>query len=404
MTHSPVPISDALHASSDSVRALQSAVANPSRIVVALELAVVVPTYNERANIPVLIERLERVLSGVRYEVIIVDDDSPDGTAAAVREIARYRENVRIIRRINRRGLASACLEGMLSTAADYVAVMDGDLQHDEQILLAMFQRASTGKLDLVVASRNLEGGSMGEFSKLRTWISNAGKSLSRLVVQTTVSDPMSGYFLVDRRVVEEAIYRTSGVGFKILLDLLASVRRPLAVAEVPYTFRMREAGESKLDANVGLEYIYLLLDKMIGRFVPVSFVLYSLVGAAGVLLHLGTLQLLGSLEFQTAQLIATAVSMTFNFVLNNAVTHRAVRLRGRGQWLWGLATFYAGCSVGALVNLSVAAKLLEAGFPRLAAGFGGLVLSSVWNYGVTSVITWRRSAKTIDQRQNQPS
>jgi dolichol-phosphate mannosyltransferase len=376
---------------SASLQALGAAVAADT-----LELAVVVPTFNERGNVPAIVQRLARVLAGVSYEVIIVDDDSPDGTAEAVREIALHQRNVRIIRRVGRRGLASACLEGMLSTAAPYIAVMDGDLQHDENILPRMLARAREDALDIVVASRNVEGGSMGRFSRGRVWLSGLGLKLSRLILHSTVTDPMSGFFLADRRFIDEAIYRTSGVGFKILVDLLASVRRPVKLAEIPYTFRLREAGESKLDLAVNFEYLYLILDKLIGGVIPLRFAMYALVGAAGAVLHLAVLGLLylgGSASFQTSQLTATFLAMTFNFLLNNLFTYRDARLRGK-RLFTGLLTFYLACSIGSAINLRVADTLLSHAVPWLLSGLAGLAISSVWNYGVTSVTTWRRQRR----------
>jgi dolichol-phosphate mannosyltransferase len=358
-----------------------------------LELAVVIPTFNERANVAIIIARLADVLAGIAYEVIVVDDDSPDGTWEEVREIGARQRNVRVLRRIGRRGLASACLEGMMATAAPYIAVMDGDLQHDETVLPQMLARAREHNVELVVASRTAEGGSMGDFSPKRVWLSSLGRKLSAFILHTDISDPMSGFFLVDRRLVDEAVYRTSGVGFKILVDLLASVERPVRCAEVPYTFRLREAGESKLDAAVGLEYIYLLLDKLVGSVIPLRFAMYGLVGAAGAVLHLAVLGLLYAgrgLSFTTSQVAATVIAMTFNFLLNNFFTYRDARLRGR-RLIAGLVTFYAACSIGSAVNLSVARDLLERGVPWLLSGLAGLAISSVWNYGVTSVTTWRR-------------
>ena len=377
-----------------SLQALGSAAAAKS-----LELAVVIPTFNERANIPVILERLAHVLAGIEYEVVIVDDDSPDGTSETVREIALCQRNVRIVRRVGRRGLASACIEGMLATAAPYIAVMDGDLQHDETILPRMFARARQDSLDVVIASRNVEGGGMGRFSRGRVWLSGLGLKLSRLVLSTPVSDPMSGFFLVDRRFVNDAIYRTSGVGFKILVDLLASVQRPVKLAEIPYTFRLREAGESKLDLAVNLEYLYLVLDKLIGRVIPLRFAMYTLVGTAGALLHLGTLGLLylgRHASFQTAQIAATFLAMNFNFLLNNLFTYRDARLRGR-RLVAGLFTFYVACSIGSAINLSVSEALLARSVPWLLSGLAGLAISSVWNYGVTSVTTWRRQRRALN-------
>lgn len=356
------------------------------------ELAIVIPTYNERANVAELTARLEKSLSGVRFEVLFVDDDSPDGTAQAVRELAASRPWLRVIQRIGRNGLASACIEGMLACAAPAVAVMDADLQHDESILREMFDTLRKGGYDLVAGTRNSSGGSMGEFASWRVRLSNWGWRISRLVTRSELSDPMSGFFVVSRPFLNEVVHRTSGVGFKILVDLLASSTRPVRIAEVAYRFRNREHGESKLDLNVGLEYLYLVLDKLFGDRVPVRFVLYALVGTAGVALHLSILGALmrARVSFTEAQMAATGIAMTANFLLNNLVTHRDARLRG-WRLLPGLATFYAACSIGFFTNLGIARQMLDHGFGWLWAGAAGLAVSSVWNYGVTSVFTWRR-------------
>jgi dolichol-phosphate mannosyltransferase len=209
----------------------------------------------------------------------------------------------------------------------------------------------------------------------------------------------MSGFFLADRRFIDDSIYRTSGVGFKLLVDLLASATRPVKLAEVPYTFRLREAGQSKLDVMVGLEYLYLVLDKLTGGLIPPRFAMFTVVGAGGVVLYLATLGLLhvsGRVSFQTTQVAATAVAMTANFLLNNLFTYRDARLRG-SRLLTGLLTFYAACSIGAAINLSVSGDLLRRGLPWVLSGLAGLAIGSVWNYGVTSVTTWR--AKRRRQR-----
>src|SRR5579883_2692252 len=230
-----------------------------------LELAVVVPTFNERENIAPVLDRLAFALEGIRYEVIFVDDDSPDGTANAVREIARTNPRVRVLQRILRRGLASACLEGMMATPAPYIAVMDADLQHDERILPRMLAKLKEERLDLVVATRNAAGGSKGSFARHRVLLSDLGHRLSLWISHTEISDPMSGFFVLTREYLEEVVRSASGVGFKILLDLVASARRPVRVGEVAYTFRNRLHGDSKLDVVVSLEYLELLLDKILG-------------------------------------------------------------------------------------------------------------------------------------------
>ena len=353
-----------------------------------LELAIVVPTLDERENVVELIRRLESVLVDIDYEVIVVDDDSADGTPDAVRELARRDPRVRLLQRVGRRGLSSACVEGMLATAAPYVAVMDADLQHDETILPAMLAKLKAENLDLVVGTRL----STGEgFAPSRQRLSKFGTRLSRMVSRHELSDPMSGFFMLDRRYLDEVVHSLSAVGFKILLDLVASARRPVRVGELPYRFRSRLHGESKLDIVVAVEYLQLLADKMIGGVVPPRFILFGLVGALGVLLHLAVLYaMLTRLSFGWAQLVATVVVMTTNFFLNNAFTWRDHRLRGAAAF-GGLLKFYAACSIGALLNLEVASAAKDYGAPWYVAGFAGLVVGSVWNFAVTAATTWRR-------------
>lgn len=359
-----------------------------------LELAVVIPVYNESANVRPMLECLGNVLGDIEYEVIFVDDDSPDGTANLVRSIALENPDVRVIQRIGRRGLASACIEGMMATAAPYIAVMDADLQHDETILPVMLAKLKADKLDLVVATRNSEGGSMGEFSEARVRLSDTGRRLGALIARADLSDPMSGYFVLDRRFLAEVSRSLSGVGFKILLDLVSSSKRPVRFAEVPYRFRNRLHGESKLDILVALEYLQLLLDKSIGNYVSPRFVMFGFVGAAGVAIHLAILFALrnfGHRSFVFSQAVAAVVVMTLNFFLNNAITYRDLRLKG-GHLILGLASFYLACSIGAVINLRIGTFVLDNGLPWFIAGFLGLVAGSVWNYAVSGIITWRRS------------
>jgi dolichol-phosphate mannosyltransferase len=371
----------------------------------ALELAVVIPTLNERENVHPVLENLAKALEGIQYEVIFVDDDSADGTADCIREIARSNPHVHVLQRILRRGLASACIEGMMSTSAPHIAVMDADLQHDERILRQMFAKLISDRLDLVVATRNALGGGMGEFSWHRVILSNLGHRLSRWISHTDLSDPMSGFFVLTRDYLEEVVRSTSGIGFKILLDLVASSKRPLRVGEVPYTFRERLYGSSKLDIVVGLEYLQLLLDKKIGNLVPVRFLLFSTVGAIGVLLASVLLYVLVSvfsMDFLKAQAITTFVAMTGNFFLNNNMTYRDRRLKGR-RIFTGLAMFYLACSFGAVINLRIAASGKDLGLPWYVAGACGLAVGAVWNYGITSFTTWRKTRLRSARRPIEP-
>lgn len=357
-----------------------------------IELTLVVPTYNERLNVKPFLERLARAIPEISYEVVFVDDDSPDGTAELIRGMAQADQSIRVLQRIGRRGLASACLEGMLASSSPYICVMDADMQHDESIITTMLRRLREDDLDIVVGSRNIEGGSMGTFSRHRVWLSSLGKKISWRVCRCEIQDPMSGFFLLKRSLLMEVVYDVSSIGFKILVDLLASAKRPLRLVEVPYTFRSRELGESKLDLLVGLEYLQLIIDKLIGRYIPASFILFALVGGFGVICYTAVLSmlLLGFHQgFGKSQLVAAAVAMTINFLLNNLITYRDRRLAG-WRLVRGLFLFYAACSVGLVINWKIAELTFNAGLHWLLAGFAGLVVGSVWNYGATNVLTWR--------------
>ena len=359
----------------------------------SIQLAVVIPTLNERENVGPMFAGLDKALAGIAWEAIFVDDNSPDGTAVAVRELGQRDPRARILQRVGRRGLSSACIEEILSTAAPFVAVSDGDMQHDETVLPRMLALAQTGRFDIVIGSRNIEGGSMGDFAANRVWLSNMGSQISNFVCKCRVSDPMSGYFLVTQEFFQSVARRLTGTGFKILVDLLASAERPVRVAEVPYHFRARRMGVSKLEVNVELEYLFLLVDKFAGGVIPTRFVVFVLVGSLGFVLHMAVLAALhfeSRASFAAAQTIATFTAMTFNFLLNNAVTFRDRQLRG-WRMLHGLLVFYAACSLGALVNVSFADFLLKAGLAWYLAGICGLAITSVWNYAVNTVLTWRR-------------
>lgn len=362
-----------------------------------IELAVIIPTYNERDNILPLLNALSDALSGDAWEIIFVDDHSPDGTAESVRRLAAVDRRIRVIERIGRRGLSSACIEGMLSTPAAYLAVMDADMQHDESILPQMLKAMKAHEPDLVVASRNVEGGSMGEFAAGRVLLSQIGARLVRYACRLDVSDPMSGFFLVNRTFFRLVAHRLTGTGFKLLVDLLASSPRPVRIIEAPYCFRNRTRGASKLDLTVQLEFLYLIVDKLIGSVIPTRFVLFLLVGLSGVLVHFTAFSLSfrqAHWSFFTSQCVSTFVAMTFNFLLNNAVTFRDRRLHG-WRLIAGALKFYGACSIGAFINLRLADFLHTAGSPWYLAGLSGATVSALWNYGVNEALTWGRARKS---------
>jgi dolichol-phosphate mannosyltransferase len=361
-----------------------------------LKLSVVIPTFNESANVRELLRRIEASLGVEGWELIVVDDDSPDGTASLVREIARSDNRVRVLQRIGRRGLSSACIEGMLASSAPTIAVMDADLQHDETRLPVMLAEMNRHGADMALATRYAGGGSTGEWDQTRAGMSRLATFVSRLVLKQPVSDPMSGFFMLRREVLDATVRGLSALGFKILLDILATSHAPLRIVEVPYTFRDRFAGESKLDSLALWDFGMLLADKTIGRYVPVRFVAFTIVGGLGVFVHMVALSVCLKglrLEFVPSQAIATFTAMIFNFAVNNALTYRDRRLRGL-RWWTGLATFVVACSIGAIANVGVANYLFLGNTQWAVAALAGVAVSAVWNYAVTKMYTWGARAK----------
>jgi dolichol-phosphate mannosyltransferase len=358
-----------------------------------VELSVVVPTFNERANLPVLVEKLRGCLVGVSWEVIVVDDDSPDGTAQVAAELAAAEPRVRCLRRIGRRGLASACIEGLLASTAPYLAVMDADLQHDESLLPRMLGILRAAEADVVIGSRYLRGTGVPGWDPRRQGMSRLATRLARLVLRVDVSDPMSGFFMLRREAFEDAVYGLSGIGFKLLLDILSASPAPLRVRELPYRFRDRLSGESKLDSRAVQDFLLVLLDRAIGRWIPPRFALFALVGGLGVVVHMSVLALLLEglgVGFAASQTVAALAAMTGNFALNNELTYRDRRLRGR-RWLGGWLSFALACSVGALANVGVAATLFANATNWVLSALAGILVGAVWNYAVTAFYTWNR-------------
>jgi len=363
------------------------------------QLAVIVPTYNERDNVVSLYDLVSKALGDIPFEFTVVDDNSPDGTAAVVKELARRHANVRCIHRIGRRGLSSAVIEGISASAAPYFAVIDADHQHDERILPQMLDRALAGD-HIVVGTRYNSGGGVGEgLSKTREAGSRLATRLSGLVTGKALSDPMSGFFLMRRDVFDEIAPSLTNEGFKILLDIIVSSGRArsrrgkdLQIGEVPYTFRPRHAGESKMSSLVVVQFLGLILSKLTGGLLPASFLLFGLVGGLGVFVHMGTLWASAAwfdFNFFWAQLAATIVAMTFNFVVNNELTYANKKLRG-WRYFTGMLTFYAVCSIGAIANVSVANWIYVLDHSFWIAGLAGVLMSVVFNYSVTKVFTWR--------------
>ena len=354
-------------------------------------VSIVVPTLNERDNVEVLFARLSERLGSLPWEMIVVDDDSLDGTWAWARAQARSDVRLRCLRRVNRRGLAGACVEGMLSSSAPVVVVMDGDLQHDETILPSMVKIIVDGEADLVVGTRHEQLAPEQAFGRARAWLSAAGTLMARAVTTQVVSDPMSGYFAIRQNLCEALAPRLGTEGFKILLDILSKAPAGLRVMEVGYGFGRRLSGTSKLDARVLVDYLGLLIHALSRERVPPRFGAFLLVGSSGLVVHACVLQGLHGAwpqaGFYGVDLLATYGAMGTNFLLNNLLTFRDQRFRG-WRMILGMGRFAAVCSIGVIAGLSVSTWILDPARWWLA-GLSGALVSAVWNFGASSALVW---------------
>ena len=356
------------------------------------ELTVVVPTYNEAANVAPLVGKLDKALKGVRWQVIFVDDDSPDGTAQQVKALAQKDPRVACLRRVGRRGLAGAVVEGALASAAPFVAVIDGDMQHDERLLPAMLKALRRDQADLVIGSRYLEQESrvISGLDARRAWGSRLANWLGRRALSVDLTDPVSGFFMARREVIDRVAPKLTPSGFKVLFDLIASQPAPLRCVELAYEFRPRVAGESKLDNGVVAQYLSLLASKMTRDLISPRVLMFGAVGASGVAVHLTVLTLVRRLgtDFLDAQTIAAVVAMTSNYLINNAVTYRDRRKRGLAL-LTGYVRFCLLCAAGLAANVAVATLVRQYVPYDWVAGLAGAGVGAAWNYVTTALAVW---------------
>jgi len=363
----------------------------------APDVSIIIPTYNERSNIGPLVDAVREALGDIPWEMIIVDDDSPDQTFSEVSRLAREEPRLRCLRRVGRRGLASAVIEGALVANGGAIAVMDADFQHDERILRQMYEKLTGSGADIVVATRYAAGGGIGEWDATRARMSDFATRMACMLVGNQTTDPMSGFFMVRRELFASVIYDLSQQGYKILLDIISSSHTPLKIEEVPYVFRTRQAGESKISVMVLAEFLFLIIEKLTHGLIPPRFALFSIVGGIGLLLHLtilNSLKLFG-FDFLAAQLTATGVAMVSNFIMNNEFTYRDRRLTGL-SFIAGLILFCIVCSFGALANVGVAEIAIREVNNWSIAGLAGALMGAVFNFSAATSLVWRRPRKRI--------
>ena len=311
-------------------------------------LSIVIPTYNERENISKIIKKCRKSLRNLKYEIIFVDDNSPDGTSEEVQVFMKNSRYVKLIRRIGRRGLSGAIIEGIFASNSNLVGVMDCDLQHDESKLLEMLDLfKKNNSLDIVIGSRFTEEGeiSHGAFSKVREVASKTLTIVIKRLLNIKSTDPLSGFFMVKKDSFLAHSKKLQTQGFKILADFLAVSGHNIEFEEVGYKFKNRVLGESKMSLLTALELLGLVLSQIFRGKVSIRFILFCMVGVSGVFVQLATAGLffLFANGFSTSQTVGVLAAMTSNYFLNNYITFQEHRLKSI-YLLRGLLSFYLIC------------------------------------------------------------
>jgi dolichol-phosphate mannosyltransferase len=355
-------------------------------------VSVIIPTFNEADNLPVLVRRLENILSHLSYEVIVVDDDSPDETWRIGQELSTENRRVRVVRRMDTRGLSSAVMAGFAVAQGKTLAVIDADLQHDERILPNLVEAVSERGADVAVGSREVDGGSYGNFAPHRRFISWGGAQLARTMLGVGVGDPMSGFFVLSRDRYESVVGKVNPRGFKILLEFLANGPRP-KVAEVGYTFGDRVHGTTKLTGSVAASYMLALMELSFGRFMTATFSAYALVGMLGLMLRLSIEASGTAIGITAAAAIALEVSIISNYGFNNIFTFAPYRHRGPSVF-WGLIKFHIVAGYGLIIaggiDHFVDSRTPTTALWDLLGLVAGVLVATVGNYLLNCSITWR--------------
>jgi dolichol-phosphate mannosyltransferase len=358
---------------------------------IPIEISVILPTYNEALNLPLIIPRLQAVLKPFSYEILIMDDNSPDGTYELAERLAADTPQIRAVRRLANRGLSQAVAEGFSVAKGKFMLVMDADMQHDETVIPDFIARFRAGA-DIVVGTRKAHGGAIENWSYMRRFISWGATRLAEIFLPQTCSDPMSGYFGLSRSFYNRISAEINPRGFKILLEILARARHA-TIAEVGYTFRPRQHGESKLTASVALAYLVALYDLKFGRYLPLRFVKYALVGVSGICVNALMFWLSRNcfaMRDSHSLIMAILVSIASNFFLNNHFTFSDRRLTGFRNLLWGYLKYNFICLGGAFINYAITMNLRQEFALNIdLANLVGVGVATFWNYFINLNLTW---------------
>ena len=358
-------------------------------------ISIVIPTFNEQNNVSNIINQLLSLDIVYEIEIIVVDDNSYDGTAKLVREYGRLDKRVRLISRLGRSGLSSAIKEGCLCASGDIIAVMDADGQHDPTYIELALRKIELKKVDIILGSRFMKGSIIKGLSKERKNSSSIANNLARLSLYGSydyLTDYMSGFFVFKRNACIELIEKIDVHGFKFLYELLAISKGKFKILEIPLIFNERMHGNSKLDLPVVWDFLISLLHSFSGRIFPRRAVSFALVGSTGVFIQLSTIYFLlavTNFDFETVLPVGVIIAASSNFIINNILTFRSNKLLGKSFYT-GLLKFLLVSSLPIIANVGVT-NLFYSKFSTntFFSQLLGIFVVFIWNYAASSKVVW---------------
>ena len=356
-----------------------------------MKISIVVPTYNESKNITPLYENLCKVLPHNDWELIVADDDSPDGTAEVARCISGA-HNIRIINRRRGKGLSPSVIDGVQASHGDYIVVMDADGQHDERLIPEMIRILDTQDIDVVSGSRFMHGATQRGLNSPRFMLSKYGTFLLNIILNKNLSDPLTGFFSTSRKDFLDLIPRMENQGYKIFAEYI-SLKKQARIIELSYNFRPRLTGESNLNSLVIWNFMVFIVAKILRGKIPEAFLSFVFVGGLGAILHILCFYVTFSymeVAFHSAQLISTAIATIFNFHLNNRLTFPTRQLRGHVYYS-GLFKYFVASSIGIFANVSIATISYEqVHYGAIISSLLGAIIDAVWKYTFAESIIWK--------------
>ena len=355
-------------------------------------ISILIPTYNEALNIKILIDRISHCLKKIDWEIIFVDDNSPDKTSEKIEYFTKTQSNIKVVNRLNERGLAGAVITGLKYCKFQNIIVMDADLQHDPIYIPKLIKRIEKDDATIVIASRYFQSSTIEDFHFMRKIVSKLTIKIFNMFSYKKLTDPMSGFFIIKKDFFINLSKQLSKDGYKILADIILNGPKTITVSEISLGFKKRNAGQSKMNLRVLWDFLLIIAYCVLKNYVPRKYLSYIFVGCLGLLTHLIFLYVFYKLlliNFLLSHILATFIAILINFTLNNVLTFYSKNLIGF-RWLIGLVNYNIFCSYGLFISYSITKVLSDLNCYWFLAGIIGTFTASIWNFSISKFLVWK--------------